>query len=51
MNLQILENIYIHVHIHTHMEGREVPAAASNINTIIGVRNIIIKHRGLLFYG
>lgn len=30
------------------MEGREVPAATSNINTISGIRNIIIKHSGLI---
>lgn len=30
------------------MEGREVPAATSNINIITGIRNIIIKHSGLI---
>lgn len=30
------------------MEGREVPAATFNINTISGIRNIIIKQSGLI---
>lgn len=30
------------------MEGREVPAATSDINTITGIRNIVIKHSGLI---
>lgn len=40
------KNIYSYTHNpppHIYMKGRKVP---SNINTIIGIRNIIIKHGG-----
>lgn len=47
----VRKHIYSYPHTpptHTHKKGREVPAATSNINTITGIRTIIIKHSGLI---